>query len=99
MLQENDLWNIIIQLTCGLRAIHQANLSCRYFSKSKTFVIHTHYLQFSNFRSLDPSKIIIDGKRIRFSFLGMADIISNDPNQPNPIQLVNHYQQVCTINL
>lgn len=29
MLQENDIWNIIIQLTCGLRAIHQANLACR----------------------------------------------------------------------
>jgi PAB-dependent poly(A)-specific ribonuclease subunit 3 len=24
----------------------------------------------------------------------MTDIISNDPNQPNPSQLVNHYQQV-----
>lgn len=73
ILQENDIWNIIIQLTCGLRAIHQANLACR---------------------SLDPSKIITDGKRIRFSFLGLTDIVANDANQQNPLQLVNHYQQV-----
>lgn len=47
-------------------------------------------------RSLDPSKVIIDGKRIRFSFLGLTDImtLANDSNQPNPLQLVNHYQQV-----
>jgi hypothetical protein len=29
ILQESEIWNIIIQLTCGLRAIHQANLACR----------------------------------------------------------------------
>lgn len=29
ILQENEIWNVIIQLTCGLRAIHQANLACR----------------------------------------------------------------------
>jgi PAB-dependent poly(A)-specific ribonuclease subunit 3 len=74
ILQENDIWNIIIQLTCGLRAIHQANLACR---------------------SLDPSKIITDGKRVRFSFLGLTDIVTHDSNQQNPLQLVNHYQQVC----
>lgn len=73
ILQENDIWNVIIQLTCGLRAIHQANLACR---------------------SLDPSKIITDGKRVRFSFLGMTDIVAYDSNQQNPLQLVNHYQQV-----
>lgn len=32
MLQESEIWNIIIQLTCGLRAIHQANLACRFVS-------------------------------------------------------------------
>lgn len=30
ILPENEIWNVIIQLTCGLRAIHQANLSCRF---------------------------------------------------------------------
>lgn len=30
ILQENEIWNVIIQLTCGLRAIHQANLACRF---------------------------------------------------------------------
>lgn len=30
ILQENEIWNVIIQLTCGLRAIHQANLACRW---------------------------------------------------------------------
>ncbi len=29
ILQESEIWSIIIQLTCGLRAIHQANLACR----------------------------------------------------------------------
>lgn len=72
ILQENEIWNVIIQLTCGLRAIHQANLACR---------------------SLDPTKIITDDKRLRFSFVGMTDIVTFDPNQQNPFQLVNHYQQ------
>lgn len=30
ILPENEIWNVIIQLTCGLRAIHQANLACRF---------------------------------------------------------------------
>ncbi|KAL7048333.1 hypothetical protein ACKWTF_003312 [Chironomus riparius] len=72
ILQESEIWNIIIQLTCGLRAIHQANLACR---------------------TLDPTKIITDDKRLRFSFVGITDIITFDSNQQNPFQLVNHYQQ------
>lgn len=48
----------------------------------------------SLYRSLDPTKIITDDKRLRFSFIGITDIITNDPNQQNPFQLVNHYQQV-----
>ncbi|CRK95864.1 CLUMA_CG009311, isoform A [Clunio marinus] len=72
ILQENELWHLIIQLTCGLKGIHQANLACR---------------------SLDPTKIIYDGKRLRFSFVGLNDIITFDPNQQNPFHLVNHYQQ------
>ncbi|CAO1314321.1 unnamed protein product [Diamesa tonsa] len=72
ILQESEIWSIIIQLTCGLRAIHQANLACRI---------------------LDPTKIITDDKRFRFSFVGITDIISFDPNQQNPFHLVNHYQQ------
>lgn len=46
-------------------------------------------------RTLDPTKIITDDKRLRFSFLGITDIVTFDPNQQNPFQLVNHYQQVC----
>lgn len=46
------------------------------------------------FRCLDPTKIITDDKRLRFSFVGITDIVSFDPNQQNPFQLVNHYQQV-----
>lgn len=38
ILQENEIWNVIIQLTCGLRAIHQANLACRW-------EIHQHITQ------------------------------------------------------
>lgn len=72
ILQESEIWSIIIQLTCGLRAIHQANLACR---------------------TLDPTKIITDEKRFRFSFVGISDVISFDPNQSNPFHLVNHYQQ------
>lgn len=30
LLPETELWSIIMQLTAGLRAIHQANLACRY---------------------------------------------------------------------
>lgn len=51
-----------------------------------------HY--FALFRSLDPTKIITDDKRLRFSFIGVTDIVTFDPNQQNPFQLVNHYQQV-----
>jgi hypothetical protein len=46
------------------------------------------------YRTLDPTKIITDDKRFRFSFVGISDIISFDPNQSNPFHLVNHYQQV-----
>ena len=45
-------------------------------------------------RTLDPTKIIFDDKRLRFSFVGLTDIVTFDPNQQNPFQLVNHYQQV-----
>ena len=49
-------------------------------------------------RTLDPTKIITDDKRIRFSFVGITDIVTFDPNQQNPFQLVNHYQQVSPIS-
>jgi PAB-dependent poly(A)-specific ribonuclease subunit 3 len=41
-------------------------------------------------RTLDPTKIVLIGKRIRLSFLG----ISFDPNQSNTLSVVTHYQQV-----
>lgn len=54
LLAETEIWSIVMQLTAGLRAIHQANLACR---------------------TLDPTKIIITGKRIRYSFLGITDVV------------------------
>uniref|UniRef100_A0A182TFG3 PAN2-PAN3 deadenylation complex subunit PAN3 n=1 Tax=Anopheles melas TaxID=34690 RepID=A0A182TFG3_9DIPT len=72
LLPENEIWSIIIQLSAGLRAIHQAGLACR---------------------TLDPTKIIVTGKRIRYSCVGISDIFSFDPNQPNPLTVLDHHQQ------
>ncbi|XP_055690209.1 PAN2-PAN3 deadenylation complex subunit PAN3 isoform X2 [Lutzomyia longipalpis] len=72
MLAENEIWFIIMQLTAGLRAIHQSGLACR---------------------TLDPTKIIITGRRVRFSCLGISDIVSFDPNQANQLAVITHYQQ------
>uniref|UniRef100_A0A1L8DXV8 PAN2-PAN3 deadenylation complex subunit PAN3 n=1 Tax=Nyssomyia neivai TaxID=330878 RepID=A0A1L8DXV8_9DIPT len=72
MLAENEIWFIIMQLTAGLRAIHQSGLACR---------------------TLDPTKIIITGRRVRFSCLGISDIVSFDPNQANQLAVISHYQQ------
>ncbi|XP_073841801.1 poly(A) specific ribonuclease subunit PAN3 isoform X4 [Musca autumnalis] len=72
LLPEATIWAIIMQLTAGLRAIHQANLACR---------------------SLDPTKIIVTGKRIRFSFSGTSDIAQFDPNVANPLAVVSMQQQ------
>ena len=73
MLSENDIWSLIMQITAGLKAIHQAGLACR---------------------TLDPTKLIITGKRVRFSCLGVTDIVSFDPNQTNQLAVTNHFQQV-----
>lgn len=48
----------------------------------------------SNFRTIDPTKIIITGKRVRFSFIGISDIIYFDPNQTNQAAAIANYQQV-----
>ncbi|XP_059620155.1 PAN2-PAN3 deadenylation complex subunit PAN3 isoform X1 [Phlebotomus argentipes] len=72
MLAENEIWFIIMQLTAGLRAIHQSGLACR---------------------TLDPTKIIVTGRRVRFSCLGISDIVSFDPNQANQLAVISHYQQ------
>lgn len=45
-------------------------------------------------RTIDPTKIIVTGKRIRFSFVGISDIIYFDPNQANPAVAIANYQQV-----
>lgn len=42
-------------------------------------------------RTLDPTKIIITGKRLRLSFLGISDIVLFDPNES--FNVINHYQQ------
>uniref|UniRef100_A0A182WIF7 PAN2-PAN3 deadenylation complex subunit PAN3 n=1 Tax=Anopheles minimus TaxID=112268 RepID=A0A182WIF7_9DIPT len=72
LLPENEIWSIIIQLSAGLRAIHQAGLACR---------------------MLEPSKIIVTGKRMRYSCVGISDIFTFDPNQQNPMSVVDHQQQ------
>lgn len=72
LLAENEIWSVIIQLSAGLRAIHQAGLACR---------------------TLDPTKIIITGKRIRFSCVAISDLATYDPSQTNPLTVVNHHQQ------
>lgn len=45
-------------------------------------------------RTIDPTKIIVTGKRVRFSFVGISDIIYFDPNQANPAAAIANYQQV-----
>lgn len=45
-------------------------------------------------RTLDPTKIIVTGKRVRFSFLGISDIAYFDPNQTNQMTAISNYQQV-----
>lgn len=50
-------------------------------------------------RSLDPTKIIVTGKRIRFSFSGTSDIAQFDPNVANPLAVVNMHQQVCLTSM
>lgn len=72
LLPENEIWSIIIQLSAGLRAMHQAGLACR---------------------TLDPTKIIITGKRIRFSCVAISDLATYDASQTNPLTVVNHHQQ------
>ncbi|XP_017071182.1 PAN2-PAN3 deadenylation complex subunit PAN3 isoform X1 [Drosophila eugracilis] len=42
---------------------------------------------------LDPTKIIVTGKRVRFSSCCIADITQFDPNAANPLALVNMHQQ------
>ncbi|XP_037940284.1 PAN2-PAN3 deadenylation complex subunit PAN3 [Teleopsis dalmanni] len=72
LLPEATIWAIVMQLTAGLRAIHQAGLACK---------------------SLDPTKIIVTGKRVRFAFCGTNDIAQFDPNATNPLAVVNMHQQ------
>ncbi|KAM7356368.1 poly(A) specific ribonuclease subunit PAN3 isoform 5-T11 [Cochliomyia hominivorax] len=72
LLPEATIWSIIMQLTAGLRAIHQAGLACKV---------------------LDATKIIVTGKRVRFSFCGTSDIAQFDPNATNPLAVVSMHQQ------
>ncbi|XP_033242590.1 PAN2-PAN3 deadenylation complex subunit PAN3 isoform X2 [Drosophila miranda] len=72
LLPEATIWSIIMQLTAGLRAIHQAGLACKV---------------------LDPTKIIVTGKRVRFSSCCISDITQFDPNAANPLALANMHQQ------
>lgn len=49
-------------------------------------------------RTIDPTKIIVTGKRVRFSFIGISDIIYFDPNQTNQAAAIANYQQVLIIS-
>ncbi|KAK9886254.1 hypothetical protein WA026_015767 [Henosepilachna vigintioctopunctata] len=54
-------------------------------------IIHSTHLAC---RSLDPTKIIVTSKsRLRLSCLGVMDVICHDPNNMNPLALIQHCQQ------
>lgn len=72
LLPEATIWSIIMQLTAGLRAIHQAGLACKV---------------------LDPTKVLVTGKRMRLSFCGTSDIAQFDPNAANPLAVASMHQQ------
>lgn len=93
LLNETEIWTIVMQLTAGLRAIHQAGLACRYgYYKSK--LLHpTNTIAIFISRTLDPTKIIVTGKRVRFSFVGISDIASYETILPNYSQ---HQQEDLT---
>lgn len=96
MLPENEIWSLIMQITAGLKAIHQAGLACRWGRKKKRRRWRKRrnlFLISCLFRTLDPTKLIMTGKRIRFSCLGVSDIVSFDPNQTNQLAVTNHFQQ------
>ncbi|KAG8186382.1 hypothetical protein JTE90_026800 [Oedothorax gibbosus] len=45
-------------------------------------------------RAFDPSKILVTGKsRLRLNCCGIFDVLTYDPNQPNPKQVASHFQQ------
>lgn len=53
-------------------------------------VVHTNNLAC---RTLDPTKVIFTGKRLRLSFLGVSDIVLFDPNESSPFNVITHHQQ------
>ncbi|KAL5011536.1 hypothetical protein ScPMuIL_010087 [Solemya velum] len=51
-------------------------------------------------RALDPTKIIIYSKsRLRLNCVGIFDVLTFDQNQPNPLALLQHYQQEDLVSL
>lgn len=63
LLPEAVLWSLLVQLSAGLRALHNAGLACR---------------------SLDPTKVVMNGPRVRITWGGAADALhanSNDIHQ------------------
>lgn len=82
-------------------------IACNTSSWFRLPVNYTHsstdhsWQKYSDFRfplwidsTIDPTKIIITGKRLRFSFIGISDIIYFDPNQTNQTTAIVNYQQV-----
>lgn len=57
-------------------------------------MIRVFFFSVFRHRTIDPTKIIVTGKRVRFSFVGISDIIYFDPNQANPAAAIANYQQV-----
>lgn len=100
LLQETEIWAIIMQLTAGKVSIDLEKFirfnSVSLYRLSGLRAIHQAGLAC---RTLDPTKIIITGKRVRFSFLGISDIVYFDPNQTNQMTAISNYQQVTVDSL
>lgn len=90
MLPEQTLWNYIMQISSGLRTIHQANLACRCLHPSKVLITGGWGTGSNWFANKGRSA------RIRLSFCGVMDIITLDAflnNSTNPRTLIPLFQQ------
>lgn len=59
---------------------------------TKRYISNIFYLSLYN-RTIDPTKILVTGKRVRFNFIGISDIALFDPNQSNTPAVTSNYQQ------
>lgn len=88
-LPEQTIWNYIIQISSGLRTIHQANLAFRSLDPTKVLVTsgwsNSANNQFSN-RGRSA--------RVRLSFCGVQDILTLDTflHCPSHRAIIHHFQ-------